>query len=174
MESLLPYNLPLGGLKDGIHRFQYTIDNEFFSAFESSPYSDGQLEVVLTLDKRPNLLELEFQITGVLEVECDRCSGMFGLPLEEDAHLLVKFDEEEREEEDVVYIQKGTQELNVAQYIYEFILLSVPMVKTHEDADEACDPDVMEYLEGEIESESDATEGSNPIWDELKKLSNEE
>jgi DUF177 domain-containing protein len=166
MEALDHFTIPVAGLSDGLHEFNFSIGDDFFQCFEESPLECGQLEVNLRFDKEHSMYELAFDIKGTVVTTCDRCLEEFDFPIEDRQHLLVKFDEKEWEDADVVYIAPGTQKLNVAKYIYEFINLAVPMVKTHDKAAERCNPEMLKFLDSqEADGEQPA---SNPAWDALK------
>ena len=111
---------------------------------------------------------LLFTFNGKVEVTCDRCLDPFHLPVEDRQSLMVKFDEEPWEDADVVFIVKGTQQLNVAKYIYEFINLAVPITKTHDDAGDDCNPEMLKYLNEGSDETSDSEPTSNPFRDALK------
>ncbi len=102
-----------------------------------------------------------------MKATCDRCLEDFNLPVEDEQSLLVKFHETEWEDADVIYILQGTQSLNIARYIYEFINLAVPITKTHDDAGESCDPEMLKFIEQEKDESQD---DSSSIWDSLKGL----
>lgn len=146
MKPLVPFTLPISGLRDGMHEYRFQVGDEFFSCFEGSVIQHGNLTVDLSLDKRPNLMVLHFRIDGTVQVDCDRCLEAFDLPVRDEQNLLVKYDEEPREEAEVIYIEKGTFELSVAKYVYEFIHLAVPIHKTHERAGAECDPEMLKYI----------------------------
>ena len=146
MKPLVPFNLPISGLRDGMHEFRFQVDQAFFGCFEGSVIQQGSLTVDLTLDKRPSLMVLHFRIEGTVQVECDRCLALFDLPIRDEQDLLVKYDEAPREEGEVIYIDKGTPSLSVAKFVYEFIHLAVPMNKTHERAGAQCDPEMLKYI----------------------------
>jgi uncharacterized metal-binding protein YceD (DUF177 family) len=168
MKSLLPFSIPVKGLRPGVHEFDFQIDRRFFKAFEASPVNDGQVSVRLLFEKRPGLYVLSFHLEGMVKTECDRCLALIDLPISADQQLLVKFSEEnEAEEADVVYINPEDSHLNVAQFIYEFIILALPMIKVYDcenDENPKCDWEMLKYLDGENQDQ----EASNPIWDALK------
>jgi uncharacterized metal-binding protein YceD (DUF177 family) len=71
------------------------------------------------------------------------------------------------DDEDVIYIHKTESKLNLSQAIYEFIILSIPAIKTYDcEADEnpPCDYDVIDKIGSE-----EMTKKSS-IWDSLKNL----
>ncbi len=169
MDPFLPYSIPIQGLKIGIHRFKYTLDNAFFRQFEDSPIVEGLVEAVLELDIRSDMLLLDFQLEGYSEAECDRCTAAIHLPILTERQLVVKYGDAEGDEDDeVVFISRDTPEFNVAPYLYEFAVLALPITNTYDcesDPNPPCNRDVLKYLENE------ADEGkSNPLWDALKDL----
>jgi len=113
MKPLIQYSLPVKGLRKGTHQFDFQIDSAFFEHFEGAPVSDGNIELTLLFDKRPNLYVLDFQFSGTLKTECDRCLAWIDLPVSGEPRLMVKFSTEadrESEEADVVYIDPETGE----------------------------------------------------------------
>lgn len=166
MDALLQYSIPVKGLGNGMHDFDFQIDKSFFESFDETPIQEGQFDVRLLLDKRPDMIVLHFVYEGSISTECDRCLEKMSLPIQGQNDLLVKYAvEDQPEEADIVYINLESQQFNVAKFIYEFICLGIPMIKTHDDSDEDknCDPEMLKYLESE-----EQTSDENPIWDALK------
>ena len=171
METLNQFTIPLEGLKDGMHQFDFQIDRGFFNHFEQSPIQEGNFDLKLFFDKRPDLLVLTFDFKGSFSTNCDRCLEAIELPMKNSEQLLVKYAEAPSEEADVVYIERGTQQLNVAKYAYEFICLSIPMIKVYdceEDENPPCNQAILDQLYNEEEVEEEETK--NPVWDALKDL----
>ncbi len=136
MKAFSKYEIPFVGLKSGEHFFNYSVDNDFFAEFEESPISDGKFEIELIFEKG-NFFTLTFNIIGSVAAECDRCAEKFELNFEESHPLMVKFDDNIAIEEDVpetdedlIYISRNETHLNVARFIYEFIILSIPIKKS--------------------------------------------
>ncbi|MCB0572290.1 MAG: DUF177 domain-containing protein [Phaeodactylibacter sp.] len=186
MDPLIQFSIPVKGLRNGIHQFDFQIDRSFFENFEQSPISDCNIQLHLEFDKRPDMYVLQFDFEGTVRAECDRCLAEIGLPIADSQRLLVKVSqEEETDEAEITYISPETVKLNVAQYIYEFICLAMPIIKVYDCGNQdprPCNEDMLRYLSnGEQEekavekSEEEAEEENraNPIWDELKKLSND-
>lgn len=173
MDSLRPFVIPIGGLQLGIHQYRFEIASDFFDYFEDSVIKSGEFVVKMQLDKRHSLYVLDFEIEGVEYTTCDRCLEQIGIAVEASYQLFIKFGEDQPEEADVVWIPEGTSELSVAQYVYEFVSLSVPMVKVydcHEDDNPPCNQEVLKRLEGErVEGERSLDEEDNP-WSALKAL----
>ncbi len=173
MDGLIEYAIPVKGLSDGIHHFHFEIDAAFFGAFEASPVQEGALELDLRFDKRVDLYILEFSFAGTVRTSCDRCLADIDLPISGENRLIVKFSfEEEEDEAEVIYINPEAQQLHVARYIYEFIILAIPMIKIYDcqaEEEPVCNQEMLNYLEEKEDTpEPEAT--NNPIWDELKKF----
>ena len=169
MDALDHFTIPVSGLRMGHHTFNFSVQSEFFSHFEGSPLKRGDLAVLLDFDKRSDMWELHFHIRGQVSTQCDRCLEEFSLPMEIEEQLLVKFAEEEWEDDTVVYVLAGTPRLNVARFIYEFINLAVPMVKTHSNAGALCNPEMLKFLRSKEEAERDENpESQSSVWDALK------
>ena len=175
MSDLKHYSLPLKGLKDGMHQFDFQVDSQFFSHFEGSPVQEGNFSVQLFFDKRPDLIVLTFQLDGQFRTACDRCLNAIFLPVRDSHQLMVKYAETPSEEAELIYIHPGSTELNVARFVYEYICLSMPMVKTYDCASEEsppCNFQMLKYLENESEEQAEdkGAQTQNPIWDALKKF----
>lgn len=172
MDALFAYSIPIQGLKTGIHYYQYELDRDFFRHFESSPVAEGTIRFDLTLDKRSDMLVLDFRFEGRILAECDRCTAEIRLPLADERQLLVKYGETEGETEDeVVFISRDASEFNVAKYLYEFTVLALPITNTYDCQAEnppPCNFDVLRLLN----RENDDQPTSDPVWDALKNLKN--
>ena len=172
MDALQQFSLPIKGLRDGFSEYEFQINRDFFNCFEDSLIENGAIDVQFTIEKRPDFFELMFDLKGTVKANCDRCLTEIDLPIESEERLLLKYSEQEMEEElEVIYVSPDASHFNIAKYIYEFISLSVPMVKIYDcQADEPipCDQEMLKRLQGPEESKSE--ENDNPAWDSLKNI----
>ncbi|MEY4928213.1 MAG: hypothetical protein RI894_2651 [Bacteroidota bacterium] len=143
----LSYSIPFTGLTEGIHEYKFHVDSEFFSAIKDPLVSDGDVDAVLLFDKRPNMMLLSFTYEGVLTVTCDRCADDFDQEIVGESEYIVKFGDRNYEEEDIVYILRSEINLNVAHYLYESMVLELPLRRVHPD--DNCNPDVVKNIAGE-------------------------
>ena len=120
---------------------------------------------------------LKFDIDGVADVGCDRCGNPLALKLWEEFKVMVKLVDnpeemnEQEEDPDVYYISRGESHLHLADWIYEFINLSIPMQKMcppDEIGGPQCNKEVLERL-AKIEVKKDEV---NPLWKGLEKFKN--
>ena len=175
MNYLSEYTLPFSGLSEGKHQFDFTVNDRFFAEFETSEVEKGELRVLVELEKRSTYLSLSFSISGVVELICDRCLENFIFPVESHRKLLVKFSEKPVEDEaELIYLHPNDFQVEIAQYIYEFVILSLPIRRVHPDGDNGeslCDPVMIKKLEELRYHGSNLDEPDDPRWNELRKIS---
>ena len=170
MEALTEFTIPVHGIQDGVHHFDYVIDWRFFKHFEGSPVDQGRFDVRALFTKDNDHWILSAEINGTLDTACDRCLAPISLPVSGSHVIIVKFDEEVEEDPDpdVIYLSRDISHWNIAQYLHEFIVLSIPVTKTYDCESEAelpCDKEVLAKLEQEEQTEGEG----NPAWDILKE-----
>ncbi len=171
MNAFVAYSIPIKGLKIGIHQYTFTIDSAFFSHFEDAPITEGDIRFGLQLDKRPDMLILDFDLEGSIKAECDRCTATIDMPLQDSRELIVKYGEAEGDDEDeVVFIHREASEFNVAKYLYEFSVLALPITNTYDcqnDPNPPCNFEILKYLNNEA-----GEQNPDSVWDALKDLGN--
>jgi uncharacterized metal-binding protein YceD (DUF177 family) len=170
---LAPFVLAFAGLKEGIHHFSLDITSKFFDAFDYTEFNDANLCANIELNKKATLLELQFAISGTLNLSCDVSNEPFDLPLDTAHDLVVKFGEAYNDEnEDLLVLPHGSHEIDVSQTLYETIVLAVPQKRVHPGiANGSLQSDLLDRLEALRPKESTkAPETMDPRWDALKKL----
>ncbi|MBS1760511.1 MAG: DUF177 domain-containing protein [Bacteroidetes bacterium] len=172
------YSIPFVGLKPGVHEYNYSIDDKFFDDFQSQDFKNCKANVKLLLDKKSTFMTLKFEIGGSLEVNCDRCNSQLPLELWDEFNITVKLAEdaelmnEQEEDPDMYYIPQGESHLEIANWIYEFINLSIPMHKvcTYENMNGPhCNKSAKEMLK-KMSTEEKEIKKENPIWKGLEKF----
>lgn len=175
MRELKAYTIQFVGLKVGKHHFDYEIDNTFFKDFEYEEFNDANLKVNLLFEKKTTLLELAFEVSGSVNVNCDITNEPYDQRIEDTFKLVVKFGESYNDDnEEILIIPNGEYQINVAQYIYELIVLAVPIKKVHPGIEDgSLDSDILKKLKElspKEKTEDKNTEETDPRWDTLKKL----
>ncbi|MEM8584191.1 MAG: DUF177 domain-containing protein [Bacteroidota bacterium] len=176
MSVLQAYVLPVRGLHTGRHEYAFTIDDEFFSSFPDSPIWQGNIELTIDLDRRLRELVIEFSFQGTVRTECDRCLKDLDLYVEGEDELLVKITsdpDQVSDEPEMIYLFQEEAFLDLAPFVYEFVLLAVPISKLCEDASppSECDPEMLAKIsqhEHTAEAEKEDTTTSSSPWDVLK------
>ena len=176
MKANIDTTIQFSGLKSGKYVFNYVLDSGFFEGFENEELKDGNVEFAVNLEKSECYLMIKFTFKGQINSICDRCLGEIIIPVEGEQTLCVKFsDTETSEDENVVFLPEDAYQIDLAQWMYEYVAVSMPMQKIHPEGE--CDPEMLKYINNEeIEREEDDNmrmlgEGeSDPRWDALKKL----
>ncbi len=162
----------IGSLAAGEHEFEFEVKDSFFNRFEHSVIEKGSVDVLVVVTKKDNMLLLDFTMEGTVTVQCDRCLENLDLDIESYDELIVKVGEENEElSEKMVVISSKEYEIDVAQYIYEFISLIIPMRNVHDENEngQKCNPEILKELEKHITHETPETP-SDPRWDALKNI----
>jgi hypothetical protein len=171
------YDIAFVGLKQGPHEFNYTVEDQFFSHFVEPEFKNCKAEIKLTLDKHSNFMMFKFEIGGSVQVGCDRCGNALPIALWDEFNTIVKLvdnpDEmnEQEEDPDIFYVSKGESHVNVAEWIFEFIQLSVPfqrMCSIEEMGGPHCNKEVLELLK-KMQSEENQPQ-ANDIWSGLNQF----
>ncbi len=166
MKSLKEYDIQFSGLRIGKHNYNYVIDNQFFKLYNYEDFNDANVSVEVELDKRSTFFELVFKHKGKVNVPCDLSNEIFDLPIKGSLKLIVKFGEEFNDENDeILIIPHGEFKLNIAQYIYEMIVLSVPLKRINKNT-----KSIETKFEKNNNKETEDTNNIDPRWDKLKKI----
>jgi uncharacterized metal-binding protein YceD (DUF177 family) len=177
MSTRREYEIAFVGLKPGVHEYNYRVDDRFFEEYQEQDFRHTDASVNLQLEKNNSFLILRFSIGGKTEVTCDRCNNDLPLQLFDEFRVTVKMTEEpevmneQEEDPDVYYIARGESHIDVKDWIYEFVNLSIPMQKTceFENMDGPfCNPSAREMLKNMKPDEQQA--GGNPLWKGLDKF----
>jgi uncharacterized protein len=168
------YVIPLSGLKEGHYSYDFDIDKKFFEQFEESEIKDGNLHSNVAMEKRSSHIDMRINITGTVRISCDRCLDMFSQPVESANRVIIKYSSSipDDSDPDMITIAPNEPELDIKQYLYEFICLALPIQRIHPDDQNGrstCNPEMLKKINEHVvhnEQESDSR------WDELKKLMN--
>jgi len=179
MSQRREYEIAFVGLKPGMHIYEYRIEDKFFIPYGEQDFEDCIANIKLSLEKNSGFLQLKFDIDGTLKVPCDRCGNTLPMQLWDEFNIIVKMVDDpevmndQEEDPDVYYISRGESHLHLADWIYEFINLSIPlqkMCRQEEIGGPKCNLEVLEKLR---KMEADAQKDSTPtVWKGLDKFKN--
>ena len=161
------YTIAYKGLSAGVYEFSFSVDSTFFKQFEKSMIEEGNFDIGISLEKKTSLMTIDLVVKGSFVAPCDRCLRSIDIPVESSHNLYVKFDEEERFDDDVIFIHPNNHLIQLKSVIYEYIHLSLPMVNIVDCAgrDDLCDRALLEKMNPENSEQAGDTD-----WSELKKL----
>ena len=168
------YAVRISGVGEGDHNFSFELDREFFALFDHSEISRGEVKAEVSMDKKAGVISLHFALSGKVEVICDRCLDEFMIDVASTQTIFVKPGENPDElEDDVLIIGRDDHEIEVGQYLYEFLVLALPYQKIHpEDAEgnPTCNREMLNRLNAHRIEEPDNKEKTDPRWDALKGI----
>ena len=164
--------LPLNGLNEGLHDFDFRIESTFFEQFDYSEIQKGKADIKIILSKSQRLITLDISIVGDVEVECDLCLDMFELPFKFKGKLYVKYGIADEGNDEIFFIEENASKIDLTQYIYESVYLSLPYKKNHpveSNGKRGCNKTMIEKLNEHI---TDKEINNDPRWDKLKDILN--
>ena len=179
MNKTKDYLIPFVGLKLGKHHFEYQISNAFFEIFDYNEFNNSNIKVNVVLEKKSTLLELVFKHNGTVNVPCDMTNEEFDLPIKGKVKLIVRFgDNFNNDNEELLILPHGEYQIDISQYIYEMIVLSVPLKRIHPGVkDGSLQTEALTKLKEltikELKKEhkkEEKEENIDPRWDKLKQL----
>ena len=154
MEQIGLYKIAYKGLKVGSYSFDFKVDNALFEAYETEEIKGGNCDVHVELNRTEAMLELNISIQGEVICLCDRCLEECPIAIDYNDNLLVKFsDETDYYDGEVMWISPAEDMVDLTQYIYESIVLSLPYSRVHQEGE--CNPEMLasfsEITEEELE-----------------------
>ena len=172
---------------------EYLLGNQFFTDIDSEDIQKGKVKVNLTVRRSAGIYELHFVSEGSIAISCDRCLDEMDFPVSTTNRLIVKLGKNYSEESDeIVVIPESEGIINLAWFIYEFIVLTIPIKHVHapgkcnktmtstlkKHSPKGMDDEFGEMGNNDIiitDSDVDGEEGvPDPRWDTLKKFKTEE
>ncbi len=174
------YKIPFKGLKAGVYTYDFKVDDSLFEYFESPEIKQGECDVRVELRRLESMLDMEIALRGEVTVECDRCLDDCRIDVAYEGNLVVKFSTEEQEfDGEVLWLNPSEDEVDLAQYIYESIVLSLPYQRVHPEGE--CNPEMtarfstitseqMEQMAANLEAEEEPTTLSEEAKSKLAAL----
>ena len=175
MKSTNEYLIPFIGLKIGKHQFEYQINKKFFEEFGFDEFESCEIKVNVVFEKKATILELGFKHKGTVNVTCDVSGEQFDMPIKGNIKLVVQFgDVFNNDNEELLILPVGEHQLDIKQYIYEMIALSIPLKRVHPGVkDGTLKSEALDKLKensAKEKKEEKKEEEIDPRWDKLKQL----
>ena len=178
----------LKSMPKGVNTFDYHVGKQFFVNMENTEVRDADLEVAHTVNYNGVFYDLDFKVNGSVTLLCDRCLDDLVVPIEASYHIAVKYGESYDDSSDeMLVIPESDNSLNVAYMLFDTVMLAIPIKHVHplgkcnramsallkkhrsrQEDDE--DAELEEELIGEMEQMDNSEPATDPRWDELKKL----
>jgi uncharacterized metal-binding protein YceD (DUF177 family) len=174
MKASKEYIIEFAGLSVGEHLYELNVNDKFFENLDYSEIKQGDILVKVTMLKQSSMMVLHFDISGTVKLICDRCATDFDLPIIGSNKLIVKVggNFEKSDDDDIICIADNEHKIDLTQFIYEYIILSIPIKRMHSD-EKDCDKvalDKLSTLKGEEEGTGNKETKTDPRWDILKDV----
>ncbi|MDI9875840.1 YceD family protein [Flectobacillus rivi] len=129
---LANYKVDIFRLENKQYVLEFEGDNQFFAEFEQDEVGKGNFKAKVTLDKSETMIQLLYEIEAVVELTCDRSLELFDYPISITKKMILKFaDRTEEVTDELMLIDRHVQQINVAQDIFDFIFLEIPIKRLH-------------------------------------------
>jgi uncharacterized metal-binding protein YceD (DUF177 family) len=164
--------LKLGALTNGINSFTFDIKDQFFEAFTLSDVKHADIIATALLDKDSDKIGLNLRVDGKINNQlCDICTEELSIDITADTDVVLKItDEDLHSTDEIFYIKKSENSLNLKQLIFEIIILNLPNKRQHpfdENGNSICNEEMVDLVNKykEVEKKS-----SDARWDALKDI----
>jgi len=162
------FDIPYAGMALGLHQFNFEIGDSFFKDIEYSEIEQGNIKAGVELLKESTMLVLNFSLQGSVKLMCDRCLESYDQTIKGNFKLIVKFGEDQEElSDELVTIPADSSSFNLTHYLYEYIILLLPLKHVHpddKDGNHTCNTDMLNRLDEYSETKTD------PRWAALKDI----
>ncbi len=152
------YILDLNALQIGDYEYHYLLDDAFFAALDENEIHGGSLDATVALEVRELGCKLHLHVQGNVTITCDRCLEDMSQPIEVEESLLVKVGQEPTEgaDDETIYVDPQSGELDLAWLLFEMIEINLPIVHSHQAG--ACNPLMEELLQTHLCTSSEEPE----------------
>ena len=123
--------------------FEYEISDDFFAQIDGL-IQRGSIHTTVACLSAGSIIKFQIHSVGTVIVPCDRCLSDLELRIETTDELNVKLGDEYADDGECVIVPETEGYLDLAQFIYEFIVLSMPLTCSHEPG--KCDETMMHEL----------------------------
>ena len=163
------FTIPLAGLPFGHTDYQYVINDSFFEDRDYSEVKKGVVNLHLGVEKMETMFVLTLNFEGKVVLQCDRCGDDYEQGIKDSAEIYLKYGAgKDDEDEDVIIITKNDSEFDLSDLIYEYIILSLPIHRTHDD-ESLCNQEVLAKLHNFSQSEATTEDDDENPWKQMMK-----
>ena len=168
------YNVDLKGMKAASLGLEFELDNAFFADIDGEEFQKGSVKASVTVRKNKDIFDFSFTLVGRVIVPCDRCLDDLDVEVDTENTLRVKLGNEYADEGDIVVVPEQDGDFNLAWYLYELIVLALPLKRVH--APGKCNHEMTGKLKKHSHdaSEEETEQEIDPRWAGLKDIQLEE
>ena len=166
------YKIKLGGIANGRNSFSFEIKDQFFEAFTLTDIEHAEIIATALLDKDGEKLALTLTINGTInKLLCDICAEEISVNITAETNVLIKTtDKNLISTDEILYIKKSENLIDLQQLIFEVIILNLPKKRQHplnNKGEVTCNKEMVNLIAKYTIKEE---KSSDPRWDALKDL----
>jgi len=159
MSKFGQYNIVLKDINDEVRVYEFDLTDEYFAKIDSPEVKKGKVGAKVSVKKKIGVYELSFILDGVIQVPCDRCLDDMNQPIHHEDVLQVKFGASWSEENEIVVVPESEGSINIAWFMYEFIVLNIPIKHVHAPGE--CNKSMVTKLKRHITRQKDDTDDNS-------------
>jgi uncharacterized metal-binding protein YceD (DUF177 family) len=164
--------IKLGIINNGENYFSFKIKDQFFESCIFQDIKHVDISAYVILDKDNENISLNLKIEGKINnLACDICAEKLSIQISGETNMIVKKNDDNLiSTDEIFYVQKSENSLNLKQLIYELIIVSVPKKREHptdNEGNRTCDKEMIALVKKYTQSQKKA---SDPRWGVLKNL----
>ena len=170
MPKFEQYNIVLKDLPIGTTVKEFTLCDDYFKKIDSPEVQKGTVQATVTIHRKESSFELVFHLSGTILIPCDRCLDYMEQAITHKESVWVKFGSKFSAEDEIVIVPEAEGAINIAWFLYEFIILNIPIKHVH--APGLCNKSMMNKLKKHIVKSKD--ESADDDTDELDLEDNDD
>jgi Predicted metal-binding, possibly nucleic acid-binding protein len=157
------YNVVLKDVNNETRIIEFELDDAYFKKIDSPEVQRGNVKAKVSVQKKLSTFDIQFVLDGSIIIPCDRCLDDMEQPIHYKEKLQVKFGDKFAEEDEIVIVPESEGAINVAWFLYEFIVLNIPIKHVHATGE--CNKTMVVKLKKHITRQKDDTDDENSSLD---------
>jgi len=157
------YNVVLKDINNETRIIEFELDDAYFKKIDSPEVQRGNVKAKVSVQKKLSTFDIQFVLDGSIIIPCDRCLDDMEQPIHYKEKLQVKFGDKFAEEDEIVIVPESEGAINVAWFLYEFIVLNIPIKHVHATGE--CNKTMVVKLKKHITRQKDDTDDENSSLD---------
>ena len=156
MSKFGQYNIVLKDIAEEVRVCEFDLDDVYFKKIDSPEVQKGLVKAKVSVQKKTAVFELSFKLEGTVLIPCNRCLDDMEQYIKHDEKIQVKFGSSYSEENEIVVVPESEGSINIAWFLYEFIVLNIPIKHVHLPGE--CNKNMVDKLKRHITRQKDDTE----------------
>lgn len=156
MSKFGQYNIILKEIAESVRVFEFELNDAYFAKIDSPEVTKGNVKAKVSVQKKIATYELTFKLEGIIKIPCNRCLDDMEQFVKHEEKIEVKFGNNFAEENEIVVVPENEGSINVAWFLYEFIVLNIPIKHNHLPGE--CNKSMVDKLKRHITRQKDDTE----------------